>query len=69
MERYRIVMITHVGSTDNPNGKEFAIFDYHKANVVKFKGSRPNSIGFNAIDGDSEKAREYLFGLFEKETA
>ncbi len=66
MARYNIIMLTHVG-LKNPNCKEFAILDYHTAEIVKFKGWRPNSIGFNACNGNVEKARDYLFELFAKE--
>jgi hypothetical protein len=66
MARYNIIMLTHVG-LKNPNSKEFVIFDYWKPEIVKFKSSRPNSIGFNACNGDIETARDYLFGLFAKE--
>ena len=68
MSRYNIIMLSHVG-LKNANCKEFVILDYHIPEIVKFQGSRPNSIGFNACSGNIEKAREYLFGLFGKENA
>ena len=68
MARYNIIMLTHVG-LKNPDCREFVILDYHTLKIVKFKRSRPNSIGFNACNGDIETARDYLFGLFAKQNA